>query len=852
MSLQRGRGRGRGGGFGTRGGRGGPKLPATLAAEVEAAYGSSGRTTGVRARKEMRKAKRQEKRGPPPRAASSPESRDKGKGKARPEPEPASVSKPAAPARASGSESKKRVSRPDDKVAAGGDGPLKKRRTELRLPGDDGDAEDGEIAWLEWMLEHDKGGGDLSDGLDDLLDFADVIGPGGKGLGGKDHGDEEGAAWSAEDGEDFDEEDGAFKEDDDGLSGDEDEGEDEDDNEDSEDDDCDDVPNAAASGDDGMDATRAADHIDAEPAPAVAAAGPAEPAPGKYVPPHVRAAQLAAKADADSVKAAERVKLERRAQGLLNKLSEANMESILGELEGLYVAHSRSDVTTTLTSLILDAIASKANLLDSFVVLYAGLVGALHRVVGIEFGAQVVQALVQRFHATTVGGGSTSAAGAAAAQTETAGQDRLYQPAEEGREGINLLTLIAELYNTGVISASLIYDLIRSFVAEGDDQTVLPERSVERLLRVVKSCGAQLRADDPASLKDIVALVQDATKGRERDMTTRARFMVETLVALRTGKKKDEREDVARMKRFLGSLGKKRRLLAHEPLRASLTDLLNADTRGKWWLVGAGWHGNPLVEQPLGAPKRGAAAAAAAPALDEAVEDVADKAVAELARKQGMNTDVRRAVFMILLTSEDFKHACDRLGALNLSDVAQRELVRVTLHCCGMEKTYNPYYTLVLDHLCAGSYDHRFTLQYALWDLLRELGDNARAVPRSKENVARTLGYVVARGTVDLSIFKALDFTSLNTRTRAFLTTFLRAVFIATQSASPLLKLPWAWDGAVDDEPIAEAFEKTLSNAELAGGWAYVLRGIRPGAGTDDKVVARGVEVALEIVGRAI
>ena len=44
------------------------------------------------------------------------------------------------------------------------------------------------------------------------------------------------------------------------------------------------------------------------------------------------------------------------------------------------------DVTTTLTDLIIQIISDRANLLDSFVVSYATIVGALHRVVGIEFG----------------------------------------------------------------------------------------------------------------------------------------------------------------------------------------------------------------------------------------------------------------------------------------------------------------------------------------------------------------------------------------------------------------------------------------------------------------------------------
>lgn len=45
---------------------------------------------------------------------------------------------------------------------------------------------------------------------------------------------------------------------------------------------------------------------------------PAAPA-GRYIPPHLRAAQLGEKAAADGAKVAERMKLERKAQGLLNK-----------------------------------------------------------------------------------------------------------------------------------------------------------------------------------------------------------------------------------------------------------------------------------------------------------------------------------------------------------------------------------------------------------------------------------------------------------------------------------------------------------------------------------------------------
>lgn len=178
----------------------------------------------------------------------------------------------------------------------------------------------------------------------------------------------------------------------------------------------------------------------------------------------------------------------------------------------------------------------------------------------------------------------------------------------------------------------------------------------------------------------------------------------------------------------------------------TLIDLLQSDTRGKWWLVGAGWQGNPLLEVK--------------PVEREKNED----SLLEMAREQGMNTDVRRSIFVILMTSEvrytrtingvllmaytddqDFVHACDRMSALKYTETQQREFVRVTLHCCNLEKTYNPYYTLVLNHLCAESYSHRFTLQYALWDLLRQ---------NAGDNVAKAMAYIIARGSMDLTVFK--------------------------------------------------------------------------------------------------
>ena len=85
-------------------------------------------------------------------------------------------------------------------------------------------------------------------------------------------------------------------------------------------------------------------------------------------------------------------------------------------------------------------------------------------------------------------------------------------------------------------------------------------------------------------------------------------------------------------------------MAAHDPLRVSLDDLHSAETKGKWWLVGAAWGGDPLLEQQQASANRDGGAAPP--------ETASESSLVKLARKQGMNTDIRRSVFVVLMSSD--------------------------------------------------------------------------------------------------------------------------------------------------------------------------------------------------------
>jgi nucleolar MIF4G domain-containing protein 1 len=150
-------------------------------------------------------------------------------------------------------------------------------------------------------------------------------------------------------------------------------------------------------------------------------------------------------------------------QGLFNRLSEANMMTILREIEGLFHNNPRQYVTSTLIDLIIGLICDRASLMDTFIILHAGFVSAVYKVIGTQFGAQLLERMVTDF-------------------------DKFYDEEKrrgDGRkEASNMIALFAEMYTFQVISSTVLFDLIRLLLAE------LSELNTELLLKLIKSAYA--------------------------------------------------------------------------------------------------------------------------------------------------------------------------------------------------------------------------------------------------------------------------------------------------------------------------------------------------------------------------
>lgn len=141
--------------------------------------------------------------------------------------------------------------------------------------------------------------------------------------------------------------------------------------------------------------------------------------------------------------------------------------------------------------------------------------------------------------------------------------------------------------------------------------------------------------------------------------------------------------------------------------------LLEPEKRPRWWLPQAQGSGGAYDHGEGGAAMSFTSRTNDGLGADVAADvDGADmERLLQLAAAQRMNTEARRAVFCVVMGSEDCADATEKLLRLRLPGKQDREVMRVVTECCLQEKAFNKYYSLLASRLCAVHKQHKFSLQ---------------------------------------------------------------------------------------------------------------------------------------------
>uniref|UniRef100_A0ACD5VGC6 Uncharacterized protein n=1 Tax=Avena sativa TaxID=4498 RepID=A0ACD5VGC6_AVESA len=428
----------------------------------------------------------------------------------------------------------------------------------------------------------------------------------------------------------------------------------------------------------------------------------------KYVPPSLRAIP--------SSEAEEISVLRRRVRGLLNRLSESNVESITQEIAALFHSVPRGVGCELIGDEVLASCSRGPRGNEQYAAVFAASVAGITCLVGMDFSAKILSSLAMSF------------------------EDEYSK--DDGLSLRNLTLLFSYLCLFDVIASDLVYDLLTVLSKR------LTELDVSTVLTILQCCGMKLRGDDPGTLKDFVLSIQNSVSqfkscsaaredGKADIHSKRMEFMLETICDIKNNKKrpKEDPSHHTRIKKWLQKLKSEDILLRG----LKWSKLLDPEKKGQWWLPGDVSSTASNIEDV---------------AVVISKEVVEAQKLVQLAADQRMNTDIQRAIFCIIMSAEDYVDAFDKILRLDLFGKQDREIMRVMFDCCLQEKTFNKYYAVLSSKLCSHDKNHKFSLQYCIWDRFKEL--DTMELNRSM-NLAKLVAEMLANFSLSLVTLKVVN-----------------------------------------------------------------------------------------------
>ena len=462
---------------------------------------------------------------------------------------------------------------------------------------------------------------------------------------------------------------------------------------------------------------------------------------GKYLPPAVRKAMEAKQGQSEEKKILLQ-RLAKQLKGQLNRLAETNMAGIAKFVEGSYRQHARNDVNQTITDLTISALVLPTLTPNRLVMEHAMLLAILHANVGTEVGAHFLQNVVKLFSNTY-------------AKAVTSKEDG------ESKEVHNLLLIISYVFSFKMVGARLVFDMLDVLVE------TFSELDIELVLLALRNCGFALRKEDPVALKSLILKIQGKASASKEE-SSRVQFMLEVLMAIKNN-------NMAKIPNYdpshFDQLKKSLRTLIRDgnsltELNIGYKDLLAAESAGRWWIVGSAFTGSLAGAAEQDEDKVGS---------KDVIEGEQNHELLELARKMRMNTEVRKKIFCLIMSAEDYLEATEKLVKLGTKNHVEREVLFVAVDCCVQEKSYNPYYGHLVAKLASIDRRYRIAGQFTIWDKLKLAGELNKC---QLSNLAKITAFLVQEKAQSLGILKVIEFAEMNKHNVRFLKEVLTIVLM--------------------------------------------------------------------------
>lgn len=403
-------------------------------------------------------------------------------------------------------------------------------------------------------------------------------------------------------------------------------------------------------------------------------------------------------------------KLDKDVKSLFNKLSETNINNIIASLLDLFNTKSRQVCMNTIIRRILIDCNTNEKLLDQFLMNYIGTVYAIWKFKGVDFGANFIQKLVEKIISFL--------------DTDSTGDDSI------AKNGSNLVTLLAYCFNFGIITNKLIYNLLDLFA------DVSNETSVELILKIISVSGVLLRGENPKDLNNVInKLLVNLEENNDED-DSRLQFLIDTLKDLRLNKIDKNLTSKTNHSNMKKSITKSLKIdsktlgsNSSQAIQVSLDDILNIDTKGKWWLIGGSYRGNMSTDtngdnfgEDENIELENDIEFSDIELNDDFIDELPD--YNQLAEQNKMSSQLSKAVFVGISSAQDPLDCIMRLDKLNIKKKNYQELLRVLIHVSKLDAQYNPFYEMVIIRLNKNMPGFNKTIKFHFWDSIKNFESN--------------------------------------------------------------------------------------------------------------------------------
>jgi len=355
----------------------------------------------------------------------------------------------------------------------------------------------------------------------------------------------------------------------------------------------------------------------------------------------------------------------------------------------------------------------------------------------------------------------------------------------------NVLLLLCFLYDFDALNEDFMQQTI-FYIANN-----LNEDTIAYLGTVIQNCGYKIRQNNPIAIKVIMEYIQakyDQKKINEEEkagqLSKKMEFIFLNINDLKHNKKmiNDIQDKLTFLVGWLKKSVVSKSGKAHKRFPTRFDDTIENDfTHPRWWMpvhILNAQQGKEIKQD----------------FTKEILGTVQNEQLDELEKyafEQRFTSDIRKKIFMIIMSADDYIDATQKLMKLKLNKKQDKEIAIVIVESCAQEERFNKYYCYLAENLIRQNNSIKYSFQYSFWDHFKQLETYAL---RKISNLAKLLSFLVLRRTLGVQSLRTLEFDSLNQHQTLFIKIFFKNLLLE-----------------IDENKISDLFKAVNENENFTG-----------------------------------